>query len=71
MQEAQGEKERVKKMDLTSATASELVEELEKRAGIYSRKIVPCEHYRITLRGEMIVNQSVGSKNTHIIVVDL
>ena len=44
---------------VTEAPTHELVAELLKREGVWSQKIIPCEHYRVYVRGS-IREQGIG-----------
>jgi len=46
---------------VTEASTQELVTELRRRDGVWSREIIPCEHYAVSLRGSRVpVEQGIG-----------
>lgn len=50
-------------------TTEELIAELRTRENVYCRDIIPCEHYRIDLRGHLL-RQGIGFDDTKIILID-
>lgn len=53
---------------VTEAPTHELVKELRRRDGVWSREIIPCEHYAVSIRGQ-VLEQGIG-KATALVVRD-
>ena len=56
-------------MEIGGFTREELVNELIRRENVWSREVIPSEHYQIVLRGSMVVHQNIGGDKTKILIV--